>query len=337
MSEIVVGIIGAGRIGKLHLNNMKHMSNVRIKAVSDVFADQMGDLGVERMTKDYQEIIQDPEIQVIFICSPTDTHTTIIKEAARAGKHIFCEKPISFSDEETLEAYEVVKEAGVKFQIGFNRRFDRNFSKVRSIVEAKQIGDLHVLKITSRDPEPPPLEYVLRSGGLFADMSIHDFDMARFITNSEVIEVFAQGGALVNPKIAEVGDIDTAIIHLKFANGALGVIDNSRQAVYGYDQRLEAFGSEGSANVKNEAASRIEMFAKDGIKEDNPYHFFLERYNDAYIQEVSDFMTAIEQDKEVTCGFVDGIMAQRIAIAAKKSIDTGMPVQVEQLNSLVLE
>lgn len=341
MEKIAVGIIGAGRIGKLHIDNMKNMQNVRLKTVSDVFADQLRDWfetsGVEKITKDYHDIINDPEIDAIFICSPTDTHTTIIKEAAAAGKHIFCEKPISFSDEETLEAYEAVKRAGVKFQVGFNRRYDRNFSKARRLVENKEIGELHILKITSRDPEPPSLEYVSRSGGIFVDMAIHDFDMARFITGSEVDEVFVQGAALVNPQIADLGDIDTAITTLKFANGAVGVIDNSRQAVYGYDQRLEAFGSKGSANVNNETESRVQVVSKDGIKEENPLHFFLERYNGAYIQEVKEFMKAIENDTDVTCNFVDGIMAQRIAMAAKKSLETGQPVKVEKIKEYTLQ
>ncbi|KKO52323.1 inositol 2-dehydrogenase [Paenibacillus sp. DMB20] len=335
-SKNVVGVIGAGRIGKLHIDNMKNMKNVRLKTVSDVFADQLEEWfkssGVENMTKDYHDIINDPEIDAIFICSPTDTHTSIIKEAANSGKHIFCEKPISFSDEETLEAYEVVKKTGVKFQIGFNRRYDRNFSKVRNLVETKEIGDLHILKITSRDPEPPSLDYVSRSGGIFVDMAIHDFDMARFITGSEVEEVYVQGAALVNPKIAELGDIDTAIISMKFANGAIGVIDNSRQAVYGYDQRLEAFGSNGSAIANNETESRVEVLSKEGVIGDNPLHFFLERYYDAYIREVKEFFEAIESDTEVSCNFVDGFMAQRIAMAAKKSLETGQPVKVDKLS-----
>lgn len=336
--EMVVGIIGAGRIGKLHTDNIKNMVNVRIKTVSDVFTDHLGEWfensSAEKLTTNYQEIINDPEIDAVFICSPTITHTAIIKEAATAGKHIFCEKPISFSDEETIEAFEAVKKAGVKFQIGFNRRFDRNYSKVQHLVDTKEIGDLHILKITSRDPEPPPLDYIPSSGGLFVDMAIHDFDMARYVSGSEVEEVFVQGASLVNPEIGELGDIDTAIISLKFANGSVGVIDNSRQAVYGYDQRLEAFGSKGSANVKNETESRVEFLSEDGVKEDNPLHFFLERYNDAYIKEVQEFLEAIRKDEETSCGFVDGIMAQRIAIAAKESLDSGMPVKVKLLDKV---
>ncbi|AXI10489.1 inositol 2-dehydrogenase [Oceanobacillus zhaokaii] len=337
--EIVVGIIGAGRIGKLHVDNLKNISNIRIKTISDVFTDHLGDwfntTGAENLTKDYQDIISDPEIDAIFICSPTNTHTEIIKEAALAGKHIFCEKPISFSDEETLDAFEAVRKAGVKFQIGFNRRYDRNFSKVKDIVETKQIGELHILKITSRDPAPPSLDYISSSGGLFVDMAIHDFDMARYISGSEVEEVFVQGASLVNPEIGELGDIDTAIISLKFANGSIGVIDNSRQAVYGYDQRLEAFGSKGSANVKNETESRVEFLSEDGVKEDNPLYFFLERYNDAYIKEVQEFFEAISNNEEVSCSFEDGIMAQRIAMAAKESLDSGKPVKVKMLDKIL--
>lgn len=284
---------------------------------------------MEEITKNYEDIINDPEINVVMICSPTNTHIEIIKAAAAAGKNIFCEKPISFSDEETLEAYEAVKKAGVKFQIGFNRRFDRNFSKVRRLVETKEIGDLHILKVTSRDPEPPSLEYIPTSGGLFMDMAIHDFDIVRYISGSEVEEVYVQGASLVNPEIGKLGDIDTAIVSLKFANGAMGVIDNSRQAVYGYDQRIEAFGSNGAATAQNELESTVEVSSKDGVKGDNPLHFFLERYNDAYIKETSEFFDAIRNDKEVSCSFRDGIMAQRIAAAANESLKTGVPVKVK--------
>lgn len=335
MKTITVGVVGAGRIGKLHVNNMKNMPHVRLKTVSDIFADDLKDWfstsGAEKLTKDYRELVSDPEIDAVFICTSTDTHVEIIREAAKAGKHIFCEKPISFSEEETLKAYEAVQKAGVKFQVGFNRRYDRNFSKVKQLVEEKVIGDLHVLKITSRDPNPPSLDYVSRSGGIFMDMTIHDFDMARYISGSEVEEVYAQGATLIDPKIGELGDVDTAIITLKFANSAMGVIDNSRQAVYGYDQRLEAFGSKGSAQVNNETESRVELASKNGIMGDNPLYFFLERYNDAFIREVEEFLDAIMNDKEIRTTFKDGIMAQRIAKAAKESLISGRPAKVEPL------
>jgi len=335
MKTITVGVVGAGRIGKLHVNNMKNMPHVRLKTVCDIFAEDLKDWfltsGAEKLTKDYRELVNDPEIDAVFICTSTDTHVEIIQEVAKAGKHIFCEKPISFSEEETLKAYEAVQKAGVKFQVGFNRRYDRNFSKVKQLVEEKVIGDLHILKITSRDPNPPSLDYVSRSGGIFMDMTIHDFDMARYISGSEVEEVYAQGATLIDPKIGELGDVDTAIITLKFADGAMGVIDNSRQAVYGYDQRLEAFGSKGSAQVNNETESRVELASKNGIMGDNPLYFFLERYNDAFIREVEEFLDAIMNDKEIRTTFKDGIMAQRIAKAAKESLISGRPAKVEPL------
>ncbi len=332
VKKITVGVVGAGRIGKLHMNNLKKLPQVRLKTVSDIYADDLKDWFAEscaeKFTKDYRELLNDPEIDAVFICSPTDTHTEIIKEAANAGKHIFCEKPISFSDKETLEAYEAVQKAGVKFQLGFNRRYDRNFHRVKQLVEDKTIGDLHVLKITSRDPNPPSLDYVSRSGGIFMDMTIHDFDMARFISGSEVEEVYVQGATLINPKISELGDIDTAIITLKFESGGVGVIDNSRQAVYGYDQRLEAFGSKGSAQVNNETESRVDLLSENGVKGANPLYFFLERYNDAFIQEVKEFLEAIVKDAEIRTTFKDGIMAQRIAKAARNSLESGQPARV---------
>ncbi len=335
MKRITVGVVGAGRIGKLHINNMKNMPHVRLKAISDIYAENLKDWfltsGAEKLTKDYRELVHDPEIDAVFICTSTDTHVEIILEAANAGKHIFCEKPISFSEEETLKAYEAVQKAGVKFQVGFNRRYDRNFHKVKRMVEEKAIGDLHVLKITSRDPNPPSLDYVAKSGGIFMDMTIHDFDMARYISGSEVEEVYAQGATLIHPEFAELGDVDTAIITLKFANGAMGVIDNSCQAVYGYDQRLEAFGSKGSARVNNETESRVELVSKRGVMGDNPLYFFLERYNDAFIREVEEFLDAIMNNQEIRTTFKDGIMAQRIAMAAEESLISGRPAKVKPL------
>ena len=201
-NEVVVGVIGAGKIGKLHIANLKQNQNVRIKMVSDLFADRMGDWfdnsGVEQITKNYDDILDDSEIDAVFICSPTSTHIELIKKAAIKGKHIFCEKPISFSDEESVEAFKIVESSGVKFQIGFNRRFDKNFSAIREGIVADKIGDIHLLKITSRDPKPPELDYIKTSGGMFYDMTIHDFDMARFIVGQEIVEVYAQGGNLVD-------------------------------------------------------------------------------------------------------------------------------------------
>ncbi len=331
--DLVVGVIGGGRIGKLHTRNLVQMKGVTVKKVADIFADKMPTFEAEYgapLVADFDEVFNDDEIDVVFICTPTDTHVEMIKRAAAKKKHIFCEKPISFSDEETIETYKIVKEAGVKFQIGVNRRFDRNFAQVKEHVANGSIGDIQLLRIDSRDPEAPPLSYVQSSGGLFFDMMIHDFDMARFITGSEVKEVYAVGDALVNSELKGT-DVDTAVVTLTFENGCLGVISNSRQAVYGYDQRLEAFGSKGASQAENELVNNVTLSTVEGVHSQKPLHFFLERYNDAYIKEVEEFVAAIHNDTDTPVTYEDGIMAQRLAFAANESLKTGKPVQVKKI------
>ncbi|WP_430140099.1 inositol 2-dehydrogenase [Neobacillus pocheonensis] len=332
---INVGIIGAGRIGKIHADNLRGIPQLRVKSVSDIEINHLESWAKERqievLTTNYYDILNDPEIHAVFICSPTNTHATLIKEAAAAGKHIFCEKPVSFSVEETKEALEVVEKAGVKLQVGFNRRFDPNFRKIQQIVQEGKIGNPHILRVTSRDPEPPNVEYIKSSGGLFMDMTIHDFDMARYILGSEVVEVFAKGAVLVDPAIGEAGDIDTAIITLKFANGALGVIENSRRAAYGYDQRLEIFGDKGAAKADNNRANTVEVSTVEHVSKEKPLYFFLERYTQAYIGEVKEFATAILENQPVVCSGFDGLQAERIAKAARQSLETGVPVKLDQV------
>lgn len=330
MAALTIGVIGAGRIGRLHIDNLKNIPQIRVKSVSDVAIDHLESWAKEKqievLTTDHQELLNDPEIQAVFICTPTTTHAALIKAAAAAGKHIFCEKPVSFSVEETEEALAAVEKAGVKLQIGFNRRFDPNFRKIRTLVKNGEIGNPHILRITSRDPEPPGIDYVKTSGGLFMDMTIHDFDMARYIMGSEVVEVSATGAVLVDTKIGEVGDIDTAIITLKFANGALGVIENSRRAAYGYDQRLEIFGNKGAAQADNNRATNVEVSTAETVMKDKPLFFFLERYTQAYIDEVVEFASACLENTEVSCTGFDGLQAQKIAKAAKKSLEKSAPV-----------
>lgn len=342
MKKVKIGIIGAGRIGKIHTDNLLRLPATEIVAVSDLFAGPelqawASERGIAIVTTDSNEVIANPEIDAIFICSSTDTHVPLIKQAAEEGKHIFCEKPVSMDIRQTEEALEAVRKAGVKLQIGFNRRFDHNFKRVREHVQGGLIGEPHIVKITSRDPNPPHPDYIKVSGGIFMDMMIHDFDMARFLSGSEVEEVHAIGNVLINPVFAEYGDVDTAIVTLRFANGALGVIDNSRQAVYGYDQRVEVFGSKGSTAATNDHPTTVEISTADGITRDKPLHFFLERYNAAYVEETQMFIDCIVNDKPLPVEGNDGLQAERIALVAKLSSQLGRPVKVSEALNLLIQ
>jgi myo-inositol 2-dehydrogenase / D-chiro-inositol 1-dehydrogenase len=332
--KIKLGIIGAGRIGKLHAENVAFNINyVEVKSISDLYADKIRDwansIGIKNVYQDYKEILNDPEIDAIMVCSSTDTHSQITIEAANAGKHIFCEKPIDYDLDRIYAVLDAVKKAGVKLQVGFNRRFDHNFRKVHELINEGKIGDPHIIKITSRDPAPPPVEYVKVSGGMFLDMTIHDFDMARYLSGSEVTEVYTSAAVLVDPEIGKAGDVDTALITLKFANGAIGVIDNSRKAAYGYDQRVEVFGSKGCAAVSNDILNSAVLSTEDGVFSEKPKYFFLERYKDAFIDEVKEFFDCILNDKEPSVSGIDGLKSVLIGLAAKKSYESGKPVRVE--------
>lgn len=329
---LTIGVIGAGRIGQLHIDYLRKHPKIRIKWLSDINCDKLADWieenGIEKRTKDHKDILNDPEVDAVVICSPTDTHVDIIKAACENGKHIFCEKPISLTLSESVEAVKAVEKAGVKLQMGFNRRFDRNFSTLQKALKERALGEIQSLRITSRDPAPPPIEYVKHSGGLFMDMSIHDFDMARYLMQSDVVEVYAKGGALVNPELEEIGDIDTAIVTLTFENGALCVIENCRRSVYGYDQRVEVLGDKGSISVGNENTNTLTFAYADGIKQENPPFFFLERYKQAYEIEMNAFIDSILNNKEVLCSIIDGLKAQEIAEKCKESLIKGMPVKI---------
>lgn len=331
--KIRVGVIGAGRIGKIHTENIKYfIPDAEVKAVSDIKIDGIKDwaagLGIPKIVNDYKEILKDPDIDAVLICSSTDTHSQISIEAAEAGKHIFCEKPIDYDLARIDAVLKAVEKAGVKFQVGFNRRFDHNFKKVKDLILEGKIGDPHIIKITSRDPAPPPIEYVKVSGGIFLDMTIHDFDMARYLSGSEVEEVYANGAVLVDPKIGEVGDIDTAIITLKFKNGAIGVIDNSRKAAYGYDQRIEVFGSKGCVSADNDLPTTTVLSTEEGVVSDKPKYFFLERYTESFVTEVKCFIDAIVNDKPTPVSGIDGLNSVLIGLAAKKSLEEGRPVKL---------
>lgn len=288
-------------------------------------------MGIPNVYEDYKQILQDPEISAVLVCSSTNTHAPISIEAARAGKHIFCEKPIDADVGRIKEVLAEVEKAGVKFQVGFNRRFDHNFKAIREAVVNGDIGEPHIIRVTSRDPDAPPIEYVKVSGGMFFDMTIHDFDMIRYLSGSEVTEVYAAGGVLVDPAIGAAGDIDTAVITLKLANGAIGVIDNSRKAVYGYDQRAEVFGSKGAIQTANDTPSTAILSTVNGVVAEKPKYFFLERYMQSFADEMACFVDSVVNDKPTLVNGNDGLAPVLIAIAAKKSLDEGRPVKLSEI------
>lgn len=339
MKTLNIGIIGAGRIGRLHADNLLRNKKVNLKAISDIRIDHLSEwakeAGIATLTDNSQDLFNDPDIDAIFICSSTDSHVSFIMEAAQAGKHIFCEKPISFDLQRTSEALAIVKQNGVQLQTGFNRRFDHNFMKIKQLIDEGQIGDPHIIKVTSRDPGPPPYEYIRVSGGLLFDMAIHDFDMIRYLSGSEVEEVYVQGAALVDPAIGELGDIDTAVTTLKLASGAIGVIDNSRKAAYGYDQRVEVFGSQGKATVQNDTDNSAEWSTGEGVFRVKPKHFFLERYQEAYVLETELFIDSILNNMPVPVSGTDGYQAELIAAAAKRSLAENRPVKIEEIIQLL--
>ena len=332
-----VGIIGAGRIGKVHCESiMRYVKSATVKAIADPFLNDetkewAKGLGVNEFYTDYHKILEDKDIQAVLICSSTDTHSTISLEAIAAGKHIFCEKPIDYDLEKVHAAINAAKEAGVKLQIGFCRRFDHNHRAVYDMVRDGKVGKVNIIKISSRDPEPPPVSYVKVSGGIFYDMMIHDFDMARFLAGSEVTEVNAIGSVLVDPGIGEAGDVDTALVTLKFANGAIGVIDNSRKAVYGYDQRVEVFGSEGCAEDQNDTPNTAVLSTADGAVHGVAYKVMWDRYTGAFVAEMQAFADAVVNDKETPVTGEDGLYPVLMAAAATKSLHEGRPVKISEI------
>ena len=336
MKQLNIGIIGAGRIGKVHAQSITYnVPTAKVLGITDVFKDGLQELadkyGIEKVYNDYKEMLADEEIDAVLVCSSTDTHADISIEAAKAGKHVFCEKPVDLTPAKVQAVIDAVAEAGVKLQVGFNRRFDHNFAHVRNLINEGKVGDLELIKITSRDPAPPPAEYAAVSGGMFLDMTIHDFDMARFLAGCDVTEVYANATCLVDPAIGEAGDVDTAIINLKFENGALGVIDNSRRAAYGYDQRIEVFGSLGAAMAANDTPTNVTIMNDAGVTTDKPLYFFLERYMQSFRDEMVQFVDAVLNDKETPTTGVDGLNSILVALAAKKSVQEGRPVKISEI------
>ena len=332
-----LGIIGAGRIGRVHVQSIRAgVDGARVRTLADPFLPEetaawATEQGVAQVTKDYREILADPEIGAVLICSSTDTHAPISLEALAAGKHVFCEKPVDHDPARIHAVMALAERSGLCYQVGFNRRFDHNYRAVRDAVAAGKIGTPQLIRITSRDPEPPPLSYVRVSGGLFMDMMIHDFDMVRYLAGCDAVELFAEAAVLTDPAIGEAGDVDTAVVTLRLENGAIAVIDNSRRAVYGYDQRCEVFGSGGMAASGNDCPSTLQLSTAAGVAGEKPLRFFLERYTQAYAAELRSFVSAVTAHTPVEVTANDGLQPVRMALAAKRSLAERRPVRLSEI------
>ncbi len=335
MKTIKVGIAGIGRMGKIHLENLAtKFHDVDLIAVSDINSavkDFSSHFGVKKFYPQFKDLVNDDEVEAVVICSPTDLHAEHIKIAAKAGKQVFCEKPMDLSLSTVNEVQKVVEKSGVKLMIAFNRRFDPNFIKVKQMVNDGKIGIPQIIKITSRDPGPPPISYIKSSGGLFLDMAIHDYDMARHIVGKEVTEVYATGQVFVDPEIGLEGDIDTAITILTFENGTMATIDNSRKAVYGYDQRLEVFGSSGMCGASNNLQDNHFYYDKNGSHGALPLDFFMDRYAASYFNEMKAFIDCLKHNDVLPTGGHDGMMSLAIGLAAKKSLQEKRVVKMSEI------
>ena len=334
MSKFKIAIAGLGRIGKIHLDNLYQTPNTEIVAASDPDDHSLQhakDKGIPHTTNSFEEMLGMTKIDAILICSPTDTHADYVELSAKAGIHVFCEKPLDLSVKRVIEVLEVVEKNKVKLMLGFNRRFDKEFRKVRELVKNEAVGQPHLVKITSRDPGAPPVSYIEKSGGLFLDMTIHDFDMARFVVDKEITEVYAKGAVLVDPAIGEAGDIDTAVVILTYTDGTMAVIDNSREAAYGYDQRVEVFGSKGMVQSNNNFHDSHKLYNKEGIHAALPLHFFLERYQEAYKTEMQDFIKGLINGTKMPVDGNDGLQSLKIGLAAIKSLKENRPVKISEI------
>ena len=337
-AKIRVGVIGTGRIGRLHIEHIaQDIPEAELVALCSLDPPSMDSLAkqfnVAQTTDKYTELLTDPQIDAVLITSATNTHVEISQAAAKAGKHIFCEKPIALDLKQIDETLAIVEETGVKFQVGFQRRFDASFMRIREAVTSGEIGEPHIMRITSRDPAPPPIEYIKVSGGIFLDMTIHDFDMARYLIGDEVVEIYATGGVRVDPAIGAAGDIDTAVITLQFKNGVIATIDNSREATYGYDQRVEVFGSKGMVTATNPLRDTVTFTGSKETRAALPPHFFVERYKAAYLSELKAFCACIQDGTPPPVTGEDGRAPVVIGLAALKSLRENRPVLLSEISS----
>ena len=330
MKSINLAIIGFGRIGKIHANNILAAENVNLKIIIDPLIEDSpysNQLDIKN-AKEMSSLLELDNIDGVIICSPSEYHIEHIRLVSQKIKHIFCEKPLGLTIDEIMQVKSLIKNNNLNLHVGFNRRFDPDFSKLKYAISEGEIGDIHTIKITSRDPSPPPISYIKISGGMFLDMTIHDFDMVKYLADSEISEIFAKGTCFINPEIKKANDIDTAIINMKLENGVLATINNSRQAVYGYDQRIEVLGSKGTLKVNNKLLHGIQRGTKDGFVSANPQNFFIDRYKRSYEEEILNFINSI-RGESVDCANVDdGLHALKSGLAAKRSLEQNSSITI---------
>lgn len=327
------GLLGAGRIGKVHAKAITANSKAQLVAVADAFEKAATDLANQYgcAIRSVDAIVNADDIDAVVICTPTDTHADLIEQLSRAGKAIFCEKPIDLDVERVKACLKVVDAEGATLMVGFNRRFDPHFQAVRKVIDEGQIGDVEMVTIVSRDPDAPPVDYIKRSGGIFRDMTIHDFDMARYLLGEEIDTVTAQASVLVDPAIGEAGDYDSASVMLSTASGKHATISNSRRATYGYDQRIEVHGSKGAVAAENQRPVSVEVANATGYTRPPLHDFFMTRYTDAYAREISAFVDAVESKSPASPSGLDGLISLALADAALRSVKEGRAVKVSEI------
>jgi myo-inositol 2-dehydrogenase/D-chiro-inositol 1-dehydrogenase len=333
MRRVKLGIIGVGEIGTVHATNIvRDVPGAELVAVSDVRVEKARELarslGVAKSYGRTEELLADPDVEAVLICTTPDSHAQLLTAAAAAGKNIFCEKPLGLEPVEAQKALDRVKAAGVLLQVGFNRRFDASFRRIKEHLDAGKLGTPYSVHIISRDPEPPGKEYYVLSGGILLDMTIHDFDLARHFIGDEVVEVYVAGSTLIAPWLAEHGDADTLAIVLKFSRGAVGLISNSCKAVFGYDQRVEVFGERGMISASNPLPDTTAFMNEEGHRTPPLLHFFTERYRASYAEEIRSFVDSVANGKEPAVTGRDGLIGIQIATAARQSMRTGAPVRL---------
>ena len=330
MNKINLAILGLGRIGKIHAENVISLNECNLKIIIDPISDSdnnFTDLGVKQ-SKHFDDLLNESDIDGVIICSPSKYHVSQIKSLSELTKNIFCEKPLGLSIEEILDVKSLVSKKNLNLHIGFNRRYDPDFSELKRRILNDEIGDLHMIKITSRDPAPPPISYIKKSGGIFLDMTIHDFDMVKYLSGSEISELYVKGGCFVDPEIEKAKDVDTAIINMSLKNGVLATINNSRKAVYGYDQRIEVLGSKGVLKVENKLLNKVVKGTGEGFISSNPQNFFIDRYEQSYKKELMNFVQSIKGDLVDHADADDGLHALKAGLAANNSLLNNTPFLV---------